>query len=446
MDFVSLIFNGNMQAMKKPFHVSGMAQIPFLDDPMGVVQILRKARQIFLQEPNVIRMMNGNDERNEITKSNQNFLGGVDQFDPVLIIGNLNGYVFNLYKTIMDNGLPPTKKYLFLGNIIGEGKEEDFSFETLLFVLALKVRYPKDVFVIRGVNEHNFIKTQDYVSPSLLRNYFTPQIQEELNDLFKSLPLAAHVCETFYCVNHGFPRDLNQVDQINRFKMARNDSLSLEMFYDGAQKYIKDEAFLDCLFEQYNLRMIIMCKNFVEGGVMPEVDGRINYFYTGYNANDISSTLMIYDQETLDAIDIEEACLIKKSEVKYFSIDQQLYQSNNERANSRSGVTFNLNTTQDQSSDKVFELSVQKGSISCAYSSAQFNHKPQQKFFLGNSTAISILHPIHSKMHSYEKIKKIYRFNPGTPQPQPKQISASITAPLIKQPEIKFKPILSERD
>ena len=46
--------------------------------------------------------------------------------------------------------LPPKIRYLFLGSLIGRGKN---SLETLILVLSLMLQYPKDVFILRGSQE-----------------------------------------------------------------------------------------------------------------------------------------------------------------------------------------------------------------------------------------------------------------------------------------------------
>lgn len=58
---------------------------------------------------------------------------------PVVVVGNLYSHFHDLQRILRSNGLPPQRKYLFLGNAVTHGEE---GIETMALLLALKVRYP----------------------------------------------------------------------------------------------------------------------------------------------------------------------------------------------------------------------------------------------------------------------------------------------------------------
>lgn len=67
-----------------------------------------------------------------------------------IVIGDLHGHLPDLYRIFCLYGLPPNRKYLFLGDLIDRG---DFSLPLILFLFALKSLYPQHIYILRGNHE-----------------------------------------------------------------------------------------------------------------------------------------------------------------------------------------------------------------------------------------------------------------------------------------------------
>lgn len=108
-------------------------------------------------------------------------------------------------------GEVPDTNYLFLGDFVDRGFN---SVESFLLLLALKVRYPERITLIRGNHESRQI-TQVYgFYDECLRKYGSLNVWRYCTEIFDLLSLAALIEDRIFCVHGGLSPAINTIDDV----------------------------------------------------------------------------------------------------------------------------------------------------------------------------------------------------------------------------------------
>ena len=102
------------------------------------------ASQIFSSEPNILELPLKDQDDTAKIEDSQNKKSGI------IVVGDLHGHILDLLRILKTLGYPPKSSYLFLGDIVDRG---DFSTETIVLILLMKVLWPKNIYLIRGNHE-----------------------------------------------------------------------------------------------------------------------------------------------------------------------------------------------------------------------------------------------------------------------------------------------------
>ncbi|KAJ5405651.1 hypothetical protein N7465_006935 [Penicillium sp. CMV-2018d] len=129
---------------------------------------------------------------------------------PIKVVGDIHGQYADLIRIFQTYGAPPESNYLFLGNYIGRGKR---GLETILLLLCYKIKYPKNVFLLRGNHECGSVcRVSGFYDECKWRH--NKKVWKYFIDTFNCLPMAAIVSGKIFCVHGGLSPSLLHMDDI----------------------------------------------------------------------------------------------------------------------------------------------------------------------------------------------------------------------------------------
>ena len=74
----------------------------------------------------------------------------VEVSGPLKVCGDIHGQYYDLLRIFDYGGYPPDSNYLFLGDYVDRGKQ---NLETICLLLAYKIKFPQNFFMLRGNHE-----------------------------------------------------------------------------------------------------------------------------------------------------------------------------------------------------------------------------------------------------------------------------------------------------
>uniref|UniRef100_A0A914W0W6 Serine/threonine-protein phosphatase n=1 Tax=Plectus sambesii TaxID=2011161 RepID=A0A914W0W6_9BILA len=131
---------------------------------------------------------------------------------PLKIAGDVHGQYVDLLRLFELGGYPPASNYLFLGDYVDRGKQ---SIETIVLLLAYKLKYPNNFFLLRGNHEvANLNRIYGFYDECKRR--FSTKLWKLFQDVFNCMPVAALVDSKIFCCHGGLSPSLRTLEQVKR--------------------------------------------------------------------------------------------------------------------------------------------------------------------------------------------------------------------------------------
>ena len=180
-----------------------------------LVSLCNKAVEVFAQEPNVQKVQ-----------------------APVTICGDIHGQFSDLLELFKVGGELPSTNYLFLGDYVDRG---EFSVEVISLLVALKVRYPTRLTMLRGSHECRSMTMVWGLYRECLEKFSQGQVVwTALTDLFDYFPIAAVVEKEMFCVHGGLSPQadiIDDIEQVNRVVQIPNQGIACDLIWNDPNEH-----------------------------------------------------------------------------------------------------------------------------------------------------------------------------------------------------------------
>lgn len=119
---------------------------------------------------------------------------------PVTVCGDIHGQFFDILNLFHEAGRPPGTCFVFLGDFVDRGAD---GVEVVQLLLCYKLRYPKQITLLRGNHECRQITRAYGFYDECLVKYGSVSIWRRFCDVFDTFSLAAIIDRTLFCVHGG---------------------------------------------------------------------------------------------------------------------------------------------------------------------------------------------------------------------------------------------------
>jgi len=176
--------------IEKLLEVRGSRPGKHVNIPEADIRALcHKAREIFISQPVLLELE-----------------------APIKIVGDIHGQYYDLLRLFEYGGFPPEANYLFLGDYVDRGKQ---NLETICLLLAYKIKYPENFFMLRGNHECASINRL-YGFYDECKKRYGVKLWKIFSDCFNCLPIAAIIDDKIFAIHAGLSPDLSSMEQIRR--------------------------------------------------------------------------------------------------------------------------------------------------------------------------------------------------------------------------------------
>jgi diadenosine tetraphosphatase ApaH/serine/threonine PP2A family protein phosphatase len=197
---------------------------------------------------------------------------------PITIVGDTHGQLFDLIRLFEVSGELPSCRYLFLGDYVDRGY---YSIELITLLLCYKVKYPTDIFLLRGNHETRAVNREYGFWLEIQDKYGNLDLWNLFNVIFDSMPFSAVVDGRLFCVHGGLHPGIEMVEQLQAIERKGEPELSSALCgliwsdpSSGVQDWERgdrrtgwlfNEAHVSYFLAKMGLKKVVRSHEFVDG-------------------------------------------------------------------------------------------------------------------------------------------------------------------------------------
>ena len=179
---------------------------------------------------------------------------------PITVCGDIHGQYPDLLKLFEVGGFPPNTNYIFMGDYVDRGKQ---SLECICLLLAYKIKYYENFFILRGNHECGSIN-RIYGFFDECKKRYNVKLWKNFVDLFNCLPIAASIDDKIFIVHGGLSPELKSVENLNKIMRPTDvpeEGLICDLLWSdpdsGADGWGENDRGVSCTFNEAVLKKFL---------------------------------------------------------------------------------------------------------------------------------------------------------------------------------------------
>jgi diadenosine tetraphosphatase ApaH/serine/threonine PP2A family protein phosphatase len=128
---------------------------------------------------------------------------------PAIICGDIHGQLPDLLELFAVSGSPYHHRYVFMGDYVDRG---EYSLRTFIYLALLKIKYPVNVYLLRGNHECRTVTTHYGFQKEIQDRFGHLGIWHLTTETFDLLPLAAVIGRGVFAVHGGLSPNLMRLE------------------------------------------------------------------------------------------------------------------------------------------------------------------------------------------------------------------------------------------